>query len=86
MKKDFNTYKEGLDLEVLQQYCMEHGERRVMERGETLEDAGSPAQWVAFVERGFLCNLLEPLIQKDNLQKDCCLLTYSIMEAWALAV
>ena len=37
MKKDFNTYKEGLDLEFLREYCMEHGERRVMERGETLE-------------------------------------------------
>jgi len=31
---------------------MEHGERRVMERGETLEEAGEPAQWVAYVERG----------------------------------
>ena len=31
---------------------MEHGERRVMERGETLEEAGEPAQRVAFVERG----------------------------------
>ncbi len=35
--KHFNTYKEGLDLEFLREYCMEHGERRVMERGETLE-------------------------------------------------
>ena len=26
--------------------------RRVMERGETLEEAGKPAQWVAFVVRG----------------------------------
>ena len=50
--KQFNTYKEGLDLEVLREYCMEHGERRVMERGETLEEAGEPAQWVAYVERG----------------------------------
>ena len=50
--KQFNTYKEGLDLEFLREYCMEHGERRVMERGETLEEAGEPAQWVAFVERG----------------------------------
>lgn len=22
--KHFNTYKEGLDLEILRQYCMEH--------------------------------------------------------------
>ena len=26
--KQFNTYKEGLDLEFLREYCMEHGERR----------------------------------------------------------
>ena len=30
---------------------MEHGERRTFERGETLEEAGKPAQWVAYVER-----------------------------------
>ena len=34
--KQFNTYKEGLDLEFLREYCMEHGERRVMERCERL--------------------------------------------------
>ena len=50
--KHFNTYKEGLDLEFLREYCMEHGERRGMERGETLEEAGEPAQGVACVERG----------------------------------
>jgi CRP-like cAMP-binding protein len=50
--KQFNTYKEGLDLEFLREYCMEHGERRTFLRGETLEEAGEPAQWVAFVERG----------------------------------
>jgi hypothetical protein len=49
--KQFNTYKEGLDLEFLREYCMEHGERRTFERGETLEEAGKPAQWVAYVER-----------------------------------
>lgn len=26
--KQFNTYKEGLDLEILRRYCMEHGEKR----------------------------------------------------------
>ena len=39
-------------MEFLREYCMEHGERRTFERGETLEEAGEPAQWVAFVERG----------------------------------
>ena len=37
----FNTYKEGLDLEVLRQYCMEHGEVRTFLRGETLEEGGT---------------------------------------------
>ena len=45
--KHFNTYKEGLDLEFLRECCMEHGERRTF-----LREAGEPAQWVAFVERG----------------------------------
>ena len=38
--KHFNSYKEGLDLEFLRAYCMEKGERRVMERGEMLEETG----------------------------------------------
>ena len=37
--KQFNTYKKGLDLEFLREYCMEHGELHGMERGKTLEDA-----------------------------------------------
>ena len=40
----FNTYKEGLDLEFLREYCME--------RSETLEEAGEPAQWIGFVVEG----------------------------------
>lgn len=36
--KHFNSYKEGLDLEFLREYCMEHEERRVMERGKMLEE------------------------------------------------
>ena len=41
--KHFNSYKEGFDLEFLREYCMEHGERRPFERGETLEEAGEPS-------------------------------------------
>ena len=51
--KQFNTYKEGLDLELLREYCMEHGEVRMFLRGETLEEAGESTQWVAYVERGY---------------------------------
>ena len=79
--KHFNTYKEGLDLEFLREYCMEHGERRVMERGETLEEGGAarlpsvswrvpgePAQWVAFVERG----CFKYMVHNDEEGKDYC--------------
>ncbi len=68
MKKDFNTYKEGLDLEFLRAYCMEHGERRVMERGETLEEAGEPSRWVAYVERG----CFKYMVHNDEEGKDYC--------------
>lgn len=51
--KQFNTYKEGLDLELLREYCIEYGERRSFLHGETLEAMGESAQWVAYVERGY---------------------------------
>ena len=35
-KEDFNTYKEGLDLEFLRRYRMEHREERTLLRGERL--------------------------------------------------
>ena len=67
-EKHFNTYKEGLNLEFLREYCMEHGEKRVMERGETLEEAGEPAQWVAYVERG----CFKYMVHNDEEGKDYC--------------
>lgn len=67
--KHFNTYKEGLDLEFLREYSMEHGERRTFERGETLEEAGEPAQWVAFVERG----CFKYMVHNDEEGKDYCM-------------
>ncbi len=66
--KHFNTYKEGLDLEFLREYCMEHGEVRTFLRGETLEEAGEPAQWVAFVERG----CFKYMVHNDEEGKDYC--------------
>ena len=80
MEKDFNTYKEGLDLEILRRYCVEHGEVRMMERGETLEEGGAarlpsvswrvpgePAQWVAFVERGCFKYMVHRSATKETL-------------------
>ena len=78
--EQFNSYKEGLDLEFLREYCMEHGERRVMERGETLEAGGAgrlpsvswrvpgePAQWVAYVERGSFKYMVHRSATKETL-------------------
>ena len=67
-KKQFNTYKEGLDLEFLREYCMEHGEVRTFFRGETLEDAGETAQWVAYVERG----CFKYMVHNDKEGRDYC--------------
>ena len=50
--KQFNSYKEGLDLDFLRKYCTEHGEVRTFRRGETLEDANEPARWMAYVKKG----------------------------------
>jgi hypothetical protein len=58
--KHFNSYKEGLDLKLLQEYCMEWG--------ETLEEAGKSAQWVAFVERG----CFKYMVHNDENGKDYC--------------
>ncbi len=66
--KQFNTYKEGLELDFLREYCMDHGERRVIERGETLEKAGEPSQWVAYVERGYF----KYVVHNDEEGKDYC--------------
>ena len=59
--KQFNSYKEGLDLEVLRRYCEEHGEERMFEWGEL-------AQWVAFVERG----CFKYMMHNDEEGKDYC--------------
>ena len=45
--KHFNSYKEGVNLEFLRDYCIEHGETRLMKRGEVFEKAGEPSQLVA---------------------------------------
>ena len=52
-KQQFNTYKNEVDLNFLREYCIEHGEKRTMKRGETLENAGEPAKYVAYIEHGF---------------------------------
>ena len=52
-KQQFNTYKNEVDLNFLREYCIKHGEKRTMKRGETLENAGQSAKYVAYIEHGF---------------------------------
>ena len=66
MEKDFNTYKEGLDLETLHCYCIEHGEARTFLRGEVLERGGEPSHWLGYIDKGcFKYSVRNLLEQKD---------------------
>ena len=47
LNKPFNFYKDGLDLEFLRVYCIDHGKTRIMKRGEIFEEVGNPSQYVA---------------------------------------
>ena len=50
--KHFNTYKEGLDLEFLRDYYMEHGKMRMFQRGEILVREGEMSRWLGYVAKG----------------------------------
>ena len=64
----FNLYQDGLDLDSLRHYCMEHGEERLLKRGEIFEDAGKPSQYVAYVERG----CFKYMVNNEEEGKDYC--------------
>ena len=64
----FNLYKDGLDLESLRHYCMEHGEERLLKRGEIFEDAGNPSKYVAYVESG----CFKYMVNNEEEGKDYC--------------
>ena len=66
--KDFNSYKNGVDLAFLHQYCAERGTIKVLERGETLENTGEQARWVAYVEKG----CFKYMVHNDEEGKDYC--------------
>lgn len=51
-QRHFNSYKEGLNLKFLQDYCLRHGQLLRFGRGEELEHVGNPARWVAYVNKG----------------------------------
>lgn len=64
----FNFYKDELNLEFLRHYCINHGEVRLMRRGETFEETGKPSQYVAYVERG----CFKYMVHNDDESKDYC--------------
>ena len=68
LNKPFNFYKDGLDLEFLRVYCIDHGKTRIMKRGETFEEVGTPSQYVAYVERGYF----KYMVHNDEEGKDYC--------------
>ena len=68
LNKPFNFYKDGLDLEFLRVYCIDHGKTRIMKRGEIFEEVGNPSQYVAYVERGYF----KYMVHNDEEGKDYC--------------
>ena len=64
----FNFYKDGLDLEFLRLYCVEHGEVRLLKRGEIFEYAGKPSQYVPYVE----CGCFKYMVHNEAEGKDYC--------------
>ena len=55
-------------MDSLRHYCMEHGEERLLKRGEIFEDAGKPSQYVAYVERG----CFKYMVNNEEEGKDYC--------------
>lgn len=54
----FNSYKDGLDLEFLRQYCMTYGKVQTFQCGDRLETAGKPSRWIAYIEEGYFKYLI----------------------------
>lgn len=48
----FNSYREGLDLTFLRDYCINHGRKIQMERGDLLAEVGKPSHYIAYIEKG----------------------------------
>ena len=42
----------GIDLQLLRDFCEQEGEEVIFNKGEQLEHEGEPAQWLAFVTKG----------------------------------
>lgn len=52
MGKLFNSYKVGIDLDFLRQYCIENGKMRMMKRGAMFQQNDMPSLHIGYVETG----------------------------------
>lgn len=52
MEKQFNSYKEGINLDFLKQYCISNGKMQIMKRETTFQHKGVPSQYIGYVEKG----------------------------------
>ena len=86
----FNLYKDGLDLETLRLYCMEHGEVRLLKRGEIFEQQGyghlvaitsagglrgEPAAPAYSATKAYQINYMEAIRKKAFRNGDCITVT-----------
>ncbi|NLV51959.1 MAG: Crp/Fnr family transcriptional regulator [Bacteroidales bacterium] len=66
MEQPFNAYKAGLNLDFLQHYCINHGETRMMKRGESFECVGEPSHQIGYIEKG----CFKYMVRHETEQKD----------------
>lgn len=66
VKGHFNSYKEGIDLNFLQDYCLVYGKVLRFKRGEELEHAGKPARWFAYVTKGSFKYMVHNQVQDKD--------------------
>ena len=62
----FNSYKEGLRLDFLRQYCLGNGKLRIMERGATFQQPNAPSRHIGYVEKG----CFKYIVHNDTENKD----------------
>ena len=52
MKEQLNSYKIGLNLEFLRQYCISNGKMLIMKRGATFQQTSKPSLQIGYIEKG----------------------------------
>ena len=52
MEEQFNSYKNGINLDFLRQYCIHNGRVQIMKRGTVFQQAGIPSRYIGYIEKG----------------------------------